>query len=240
MVKFFDKLGPNTIAVISSAVAIVTTAYSTERVSIISQKCHNDILELGKANYELNKSKFEFERKKHLDLMTQTNNSSNVAEVSNNVKYESSSNAIPSSNITTGNPGTSSGAHGSFNTIPSSNEYTLIDNINGLLEEYTLIDNLNKLLEEYGNNVLFLTSILIIMTSIIVLINFQGLLTNYFIEKYGSKYQDYIPKWLKRVWIFHSKVINYTNRYYVFMIIYYQLILLLFGLYLLFRVVLYF
>ena len=213
MVKFFDKLGPNTIAAITAAAAIIGTLYSTERASIISQKCHNDILELEIAKHELNQSKFEFEKQKYLDLLTQPNNTSNTIEVSKIVKIESS-NIIPSSNID------------SFNKIPSSNE-----NI--------LIDNLNELLEQYGNNVLFLTSIVIIMISIITLTNFQGLLSNYLIKKYGDKYQDYIPKWLKKVWTINYKIINYTNRYYVIIIICSQLTLLLFGLYLLFRVVLY-
>ena len=107
-----------------------------------------------------------------------------------------------------------------------------VDNLNVSKSSVFDIDSIISTVSEPG----FITfSICILLFSFVTVSSTLGLISNYYFDKYGDQYKEKLPKWLLPYIKVRKNINNYTNKYYIFMILASQSMTVLICIYLKFR-----
>jgi hypothetical protein len=106
-----------------------------------------------------------------------------------------------------------------------------------------LVSNLNEISSNINQSSFFIVdnstfmnfSTSIILNSMIGLSAVISLMMNYYIQLYGDKYKDKLPKWSLPLLNFYMNFTIYSNRYYIMLLVLTQGLNLMIGIYLKYR-----
>lgn len=118
------------------------------------------------------------------------------------------------------------------NQDSNTNLSNLVDNLDVSKSSLIDIDSILSVINEPG----FISlSICIFLFSFVTVSSTFGLISNYYIDKFGDQYKNKVPKWLLPYFKIRKNLNNYSNKYYTTIILASQFMIMLLCVYMKFR-----